>query len=157
MINSFATKWTKFRALSWPERRVVVAAVAWLPLFWLALRLVGFRRFQGWLQRGKAPATSIQNSVAFDEVFRIGSLVNHAAHHAPFRATCLTRSLLLRWMLRRQGIDSQLRIGVRLNQGALGAHAWVEFTGIPINDRPEVSKEFAPFAELLTAEAFHSP
>ena len=155
MENGITTKWEKVRALSWSERRVLVAAAAWLPLFWLALRLFGLRRIQAWLQRDKVAA--IPSSLALDEVARIGTLVNRAALHAPFPATCLTRSLLLRWMLRRRGVASRLRIGVRLNAGALDAHAWVEFTGIPINDRPEVCKEFAPFAELLPAEAFHSP
>ena len=154
MINGIATKWTKFRALSRPERRVVVASAAWLPLFWLGLCLFGLRRFQAWLQRDNPRAG---NSLALEQIDRIAALVNIAALHAPIPANCLTRSLLLIWMLRRRGVASQLRIGVRLAQGVFDAHAWVEFAGIPINDQADVRARFAPFAEILPPRAFQSP
>jgi hypothetical protein len=50
-----------------------------------------------------------------------------------------------------------LRIGVRLSEGKLDAHAWVEHTGIPINDRPDVSTDFAPFAEPVSPNFFTTP
>lgn len=153
-MKRIAANWTKFCAISWPDRRTLLAAMARLPLFWLGLHVLGLRRFQAWLQRD-APA--IESSLSFDEIVRIATLVNIAALHMPFPATCLTRSLLLGWMLRRRGVASQLRIGVRLTQGALDAHAWVEYAGIPINDRPDVVEQFAPFAEILSPGAFQSP
>ncbi len=146
--------WIRFHALSRPERRTLLAAMAWLPLFWLGLRLPGPRRFKAWLQREDPP---IESSLSLDEIIRIGTLVNIAALYAPFPATCLTRSLLLGWMLRRRGVASQLRIGVRLTQGALDAHAWVEYAGIPINDRPDVGEQFVPLAEIVPPGAFQSP
>ena len=146
--------WTKFRALSRAEQRTLLVAMAWLPPVWLGLRILGLCRFQSWLQRDKQ---TIESILSLNEIDRIATLVNIAALYVPFPATCLTRSLLLGWILRRRGVVSQLRIGVRLTQGVLDAHAWVEYAGIPINDRPDVGEEFAPFAELLPAEAFQSP
>jgi hypothetical protein len=154
MMNCITTKWAKFRALCWPERRMVMAAAAWLPLFWLGLRVLRLRRFQVWLQRDNP---RIESSLSLDEIVRVATLVNIAVLHVPFPATCLTRSLLLDWILRRWGVASQLRIGVRLTQGVLDAHAWVEYAGIPINDRPDVGEQFVPFAELLPPGAFQSP
>jgi hypothetical protein len=153
-MNSVTTKWEKFRALSWPERRTLLAAMASLPLFWLGLHVLGLRRFQAWLQCDRP---QIESSLSLDDIVRVATLVNIAALHVPFRATCLTRSLLLGWILRRRGVASQLRIGVRLTQGVLDAHAWVEYAGIPINDRPDVGGQFAPFAEVLPSGAFQSP
>jgi hypothetical protein len=153
-MKRIAANWTKFCAISWPERRMLLAAMAWLSLFWLGLRVLGLRRFQAWLQRH---SPQIESNLSLDEIVRIATLVNIAALHVPFPATCLTRSLLLGWTLRRRGVASQFRIGVRLTQGALDAHAWVEYAGVPINDRPEVGKEFAPFAEILSPGAFQSP
>lgn len=145
-MNSITTKWEKYRALSWSERRTLLAAMASLPPFWLGLHVLGLRRFQAWLQRDN-PA--IENSLSLDEIIRIGTLVNIAALHVPFPATCLTRSLLLGWILRRRGVASQLRMGVRLTHGVLDAHAWVEHEGRPINDTQENVERFAAFNEPL--------
>jgi hypothetical protein len=153
-MNHLYTKLAKFNALSWPERRTLLVAMAWLPLFCFGLDILGLRRFQDWLQHDRP---SVDSALSQDEIIRIATLVNIAARHVPFPATCLTRSLLLHWMLQRRGIASELRIGVRMNQGALDAHAWVEYAGIPINDRSDVGKQFEPFAELLPRGAFRSP
>ncbi|MBE0621754.1 MAG: lasso peptide biosynthesis B2 protein [Burkholderiales bacterium] len=153
-MKRVAVNLAKFRALPWPEQRTLLAAMAWLPLFGLALRILGLRRLQAWLQRG-SPGVDIERS--FDEIVRIATLVNTAGLRLPLPPTCLTRSLLLGWLLRRRGVASQLRIGVRLAEGAVEAHAWVECAGVPINDRPDVGERFAPFAEILPAGAFHSP
>ena len=133
---------------------MLLAAMTWLPLFWLGLNILGLRRFQAWLQHDRP---SVESALSQDEIIHIATLVNIAARQALIPATCLTRSLLLRWMLQRRGVASQLRIGVRMKQGALDAHAWVESAGIPINDRSDVGEQFAPFAELLPLGAFHSP
>ena len=135
-------KLEKFAALSWSERRTLQTAIVLLPLFWLGLQCFGLRRLQAWLQR-PLPATDASLSTA--EIARIAALVNSAAGLAPIPATCLTRSLLLGWMLQRRGVPSQLRIGVRMNQGKLDAHAWVEYAGVPINDQPDVGQQFAAF------------
>ena len=153
-MNHLVTKLSKFNALSWPEKRTLLAAMAWLPLFFFGLHILGLRRFQDLLQHDRP---SVESALTQDEIVRIATLVNIAARRASIPATCLTRSLLLRWMLQRRGVVSQLRIGVRLNQGTLDAHAWVEFAGVPINDRPDVGVQFAPFAEILPPGAFHSP
>jgi hypothetical protein len=56
---------------------------------------------------------------------------------------CLPRSLMLCWLLRRRGIDSQLHIGVRKGNGKMEAHAWVERNGVILNDQPDVNERFA--------------
>jgi len=143
-------------ALSAAQRRVLVAAWLWLPLFWLGLRLLGLPRLQAWLQRrplGADPATAL----ALPDIQALGEAVNIAARHTPFPATCLTRSLLLGWLLRRRGVASDLRIGVRLTQGALDAHAWVESAGVPVNDQADIAAQFASFGDIVPLQAFHAP
>lgn len=147
-------KLAKFSALTWPERRIVFMAMLWLPWFWLGLRVFGLRRFQARLQQ---PLAEAGRRLALDDAMTMGKLVNIAARHAPCPVTCLTRSLLLDRMLRRRGVSSRLRIGVRLTAGVLDAHAWVEVDGVPVNDRPEVGEQFAPFSDLPSPAAFHSP
>jgi hypothetical protein len=153
-MTQIRSNWAKFRALTWPERHSLLAAMAWLPLFWLGLRVLGLQKFQARLQRGNVPA---EHRISHDEILRIATLVNIAALHGLFPATCLTRSMLLGWMLRRRGVATQLRIGVRMTQGSLDAHAWVEYAGVPINDLSDVGEQFASFAEILLLRTFHSP
>jgi hypothetical protein len=142
----------RFRALSRAEQRTLLAAAACMPLFWLGLRLLGLARFQALLQRSKASGNA---AMTLPDMQALGELVNIAARQTLGPETCLTRSLLLHWLLLRRGVENQLRIGVRLNQGALDAHAWVECEGIPVNDRPDVSLQFASFGDLVPLDAFH--
>ena len=131
-----------YRALPEREQKVLLASLALLPLFWLGLRLAGLRRFQAWLDRSPvAQRTSLTQA----EAAALGVAVNRAANHVFGPVTCLTRSLLLRWLLRRYGTTSDLCIGVRLEQGEFAAHAWVEKDGIPLNDRPEFAARYAIF------------
>ena len=140
-----------YRALPAREQKVLLASLVLLPLFWLGLRLAGLQRFQAWLDRSpiarRAPLSQ-------PEATALGVAVNRAANHVFGLATCLTRSLLLRWLLRRYGTTSDLRIGVRFEEGVLAAHAWVEKDGIPVNDRPEVVERYAAFDQPVAPEMF---
>ena len=142
----------RFRALSAAQQRTLLAAWAWLPLFWLSLRLLGLSRFRALLQAASPPP--VGGILTIRDIQAFGESVNIAARLTPFPATCLTRSLLLNWMLQRRGVHSDLRIGVHLARGTLFAHAWVECDGVPVNDRAEIATEFAPFAEVLPTTAF---
>jgi len=140
-----------YRALPAREQKVLLASLALLPLFWLGLRLAGLQRFQARLDRSPiAPRAPLSQP----EAAALGVAVNRAANHVLGLATCLTRSLLLRWLLRRYGTTSDLRIGVRFEQGKLAAHAWVEKDGIPLNDCPEAVARFAAFDQPVSPEMF---
>ena len=139
------TKLAKLRALSWPERRTLLAAMAWMPLFWLGLHGLGLHRFQTWLQR---PRLVTRNDLSLHEIMGMATMVNRGARLVHIPGDCLPRSLLLGWLLRRRGVASQLRIGVKMDNGSLAAHAWVEYAGIPINDQPDVGAQFAAFQPL---------
>lgn len=143
-------------ALSPGQQRMLQAAWLWLPFFWLGLRVLGLPRLQALLQR-RPLAAEPASVLMLPEIQALGEAVNIAARHSPFPATCLTRSLLLGWLLRRRNVASELRIGVRLTQGILDAHAWVECEGVPVNDRPEVNAQFASFGDLIPLEAFQAP
>jgi hypothetical protein len=133
------------------ERRVLLASAVLLPLFWLGLHMLGLARFQAWLNRR---SKSLAGDMSLYEIHTLAELVGIAARRTPLPATCLTRSLLLDWLLHRRGVPSRLRIGVRFTRGLLKAHAWVEFQGIPVNDKLDVASRFTPFDDLPFATAF---
>ena len=140
-----------YRALSGRERKVLLASLVLLPFFWLYLRLAGLQRFQTWLDRSPIARRA---PLSLTEAAALGVAVNRAANHILGPASCLTRSLLLHWLLRRFGTASDLRIGVRFEQGKLAAHAWVEKDGIPVNDSPEAVARYAAFDQPVSPEMF---
>jgi hypothetical protein len=143
--------WRRFRELSWTERGLLGQGLVLLPLMTLALWTLGFRRWQAALSR----LSPIRTRAGKDKATLIGEgratarLVDAAARHGPYRASCLPRSLTLWWLLRRRGIDGDLRIGVRKLAGQFQAHAWVEYHGAVLNDWPDVSQRFAAFARSI--------
>jgi len=141
-------------ALSRAERFMLLRAAVLLPVFWLGLRLLGLSRFQA-LIGGAAPAA--RGSLPLPQVQALGRVVNLAASRMLRPGNCLVRSLLLHWLLQRRGLASHLRIGVRLTDGTLDAHAWVECCGVPVNDSAEVATQFAAFGELVPLQAFNAP
>ncbi len=140
-----------YRALSAREQNALLTSVMLLPFFWLGLRLAGLQRFQAWLDRSPVARHAPLSQA---EAAALGVAVNRAANHVLGPATCLTRSLLLRWLLRRYGTASDLRIGVCFEQGKLAAHAWVEKDGIPVNDSPEVVARYAAFEQAVVPDMF---
>jgi len=153
-MQRITRKISRFRALPATDRRTFLTAMALLPVFRIGLRLLGLQRLQARLHRTPLARA---NPSDHDELTRIGALVNRASNHVLGRDNCLTRSLYLWWLLRRKGVYCQLRIGVRLAEGELIAHAWVECGGIPVNDRHDVGTAYDPFTEPMSPSRFLLP
>jgi hypothetical protein len=153
-MPSLKTKLSKFTALSCTDRRTLLVAMALLPWFWLGLRLLGLHRFQAWLKQNHSAQAMRPTPLSPAAIQRIATLVNSAAGQPFIPATCLTRSLLLGWLLQRQGVGCQLHIGVRLIQGGLDAHAWVEYQGVVLNDSEDVGERYQAFEGALAANNF---
>jgi hypothetical protein len=144
----------KTRELSGAERWLLAQALLALPLVALGLRCWGFRRLQARLNQGAALALqspAIKSDM--DQARATARMVRTAACHNLFRPTCLPQSLVLWWLLRRQGLAGELHIGVRPEASRLEAHAWVEFQGQPLNDGADVGRRFAPFSREIIPPA----
>jgi len=63
------------------------------------------------------------------DIDRAARVVEALAPLYPLNATCLKKSLVLFWILRRRGIPAELRLGVRKIHDDFTAHAWLEFRG----------------------------
>jgi len=64
----------------------------------------------------------------------------------PLRSSCLPRTIVLWSLLRRRGIEADVRIGVRCDtEGAVKAHAWLEWNGDVLNDAGDVARQYLPF------------
>ena len=146
MAKQFLWRLNQVRHLSPREARLLLQAVIILPLTTLALRLFGYRRLHTFLA-GTTPTSPDPSNDEVDvitEALGIARLVG-AASVSLLPTTCLSRSLALWWLLRRQGITSDLCIGVAKDGGEFAAHAWVEVEGTVINDSPESIGRFTAF------------
>ena len=120
-------------ALGGAQRVRLIAMVLALPLIEAALRLFDYQQTQRWLERhsrhaGSRRASPSDLSAAQD----LANLASIAGRHGVIKATCLRQSLLLYWLLRRRGLDPQLKLGVRKQDGIFDAHAWVELEGVAL-------------------------
>lgn len=138
----------RFRRLSGLERLLFLRAVGLLLLIGLGLQLLGFSRVQSvFRQRATVPNGRFGPVEAAQRARQTAHLVSAAARHGIYRANCLPTSLALRRLLQGQGIEANLRVGVRKAGGKLEAHAWVEHQGQPLIDGPDVHERFAAFSE----------
>lgn len=104
----------------------------------LAVRLAGMSRAVSWLVPDK--------HVQAKEWPRAALWLPIAGKYWPSGGKCLPRSIALLALLRRNGIDAELRIGVQKSGNALDAHAWVEVKGIPVSEHESVAQRYAPFS-----------
>lgn len=144
-------KLKKLLDLPFQQQEVLCGALLLLPLFALLVRALGFGRFRHWLDERTTLPMAV---VTAQEISAIACAVNMAARLGPFKASCLTRSMVLKWLLRNRGVGTSLRVGVRTDSGMLDAHAWVEYQGVPINDRIDIGDHYAAFDTALTLSAF---
>ena len=144
-------RWSRFWRLEAHERRLLVAALLMLPLTRLALRVVGFRRWQSMLTRFVPHSSQAAPADAAARGAQTARMVRAAAREGLGRPNCLSRSLVLWWLLARQGFPAELRIGARKKDAALEAHAWVELAGRVLGEDDDPHTQFAAFEQPVAA------
>jgi len=88
----------------------------------LALWTVSFKKLRIVIDSLTQPRFGSGNRYSVDQLsWAVGAASRFVPH-----ATCLTQALVLHILLRREGLQSTLHIGVRKDSGHFEAHAWVE-------------------------------
>jgi hypothetical protein len=132
-------KWIQqFRALERPAQRLFLRSSVVLPLISISLRWRGFRKTKASLQHFLSVPFGSRNPDA-------------EAHQGIGDPSCLVVSLALWWLLARQGIASELRVGIRKDGGTFEAHAWVECGGATLNEPEMNHRHFAAFDAALAS------
>lgn len=142
----------RFSALERPAQTLFLRALVMLPLVGLSLKLRGFDATRLTLRKALSRATLRTDSDSLNTQIALAAhMVNAADRHGLVHPSCLVKSLTLWWLLGRQGITSELRIGVRKEGGNLEAHAWVEREGIALNEPEERHHHYAAFDASLAS------
>jgi hypothetical protein len=126
-------------ALSRLERRLLPRALITVVVASVRLRATGLERTQ---RRMAGPDRPVPPD-ADERVTASTRVVWAVIRRIPYARTCLPRSVALWALLRRQGIDSEVVIGVRPGGAPLDAHAWVERAGVPLNERPDIVASYS--------------
>jgi len=131
----------KFFKLPAESKGFVLRTILILPMTYAGLELFGLNRLLARIQRlapnaGQMPQPSLQEIQAYTHLF------SAVARRCPLPLQCLGRSVALCWLLRQQGIDAKVHIGVRKENNALDAHAWVQVGDFVINDTENVADRY---------------
>jgi hypothetical protein len=132
-------------------RGIFLRAAAVLPVISVSLRIRGFQATQKLLLRSlpSVHQTPQKNSVHIagdlERTELTSRMVNAAIRHVWRASTCLEKSLALWWLLGRQGIACELRIGARKLEGKFEAHAWVERGGLALNEAQQEHRHYVAF------------
>ena len=128
-------------------REVVDLAISFLlvPIVALLLRARGLRYVRARVETGPRASREPPSAATLERLKRLPRWISIASRRGPWRASCLVRSLVLQWMLRRYRVASVLRLGVRKEGDSLDAHAWVECADLPGLDPNARLDSYAPF------------
>lgn len=131
----------RWRDLSSGDRRAALTMALLVPLLHTVVRVCDYRRTQRWLARHIPTAGA--HTPAADAMDRWVTATTRVQAYSPFPGNCLSRSLALWWMLRREGCEATLQLGVSLS-GRFAAHAWVEADDRVLNDTQDVTTRYTP-------------
>lgn len=126
-------------------------AGALLPFISASLHLRGFCKTQRFLERHLSTAAAQRSAALPGNPELTARMVRAAVRHGLGHPTCLEESLTLWWLLARQGIASDLRIGVRKSAEKFEAHAWVEYQGAALNEAQALHEHYAAFDAALAS------
>lgn len=138
----------KILRLSSRELIILAQAAALLPTVRMACGFVTFARLQRVSDRMARPSRA--NGLRPETAAR---LVRIAAEHSLYRARCLEKSLVLRWILCREGVDARIILGARKEDKEMQAHAWVEVDGVSLDDVTDIHRPFSPFEKIAASDA----
>ena len=121
------------------ERGLVVRTLLWLWFFRLRDLTLPYWLTRKWISEEVAdsPAEGLANDTLIREVT---STIRRCKRYVP-GATCLTKALAARAVLRHYGQDARIRIGVAKSDTLIDAHAWVAVDGrIIFGKQPNLSR-----------------
>lgn len=132
----------------------MILALILPPIMRFALSRWGYNRVHSWLQHNISLPAAPLSLLEIPEIINLAKVMNISANRSPIHTNCLQRSLTLWSLLRRKGIESELRIGVDKQSGALKAHAWLEKDGVVLNDTKASVQGFTPFDQAIEPAMF---
>jgi hypothetical protein len=118
-------------------------AYFWLTAARLSLATRGYRVTRRWFEAGPSSPQALAG------IETVITSIDIATRNNLGSVGCLPRALAMYRLLRREGYQAELRIGVRRTATGMEAHAWVEVDGQPVAEPPGVALAYRPLARAL--------
>jgi hypothetical protein len=136
------------------DRRLLLQIAALVPFVEFGLKAFGFNRIFNLIHRltMRPPQAEINR----EEANKYARLMFLSYRNSPLGGKCLARSLILWGMLRRKGMETDLRFGMKKKDGKLLAHAWVEYRGERLEPTGEHNQNYVPFAKPILPKTIGS-
>jgi hypothetical protein len=154
-IAHLIIKFSKFRELAFPDKRILILSMLILPFIAALLRTLGFKKTKSLLER-HVPCLSSFHAPQEDDMTAIRNLariVHIAAQHSFYKANCLKESILLWFLLRRNSIHCEIKIGIqKTSTSQFNAHSWVDCGGLPLIDSEDTINRFSVFQACSTTQ-----
>ena len=136
-------------AMSLPRRASKVPSMLWcgflILLAKVAISVFSFGHTVRWIYR-RIQRIPERASVDWEGVKATEHAIAMTAALYPGRARCLEQSLVLYYVLGRQGVRAEFKMGIQ--PFPFVAHAWIEYQGQLLNDVEEHVRQFARFQDL---------
>jgi len=131
-------------------RQWLLLVQAWPVLLYIRLRmdLTPFKSWKSWLANAPDGGQGDLSSGQIESLVLTRNMVTLASRYHFINANCLPRSLTLKWLLARQGIDSELNMGLNLDNNEFHGHAWLVRDGRVLNDSANVSTRYPVKQEI---------
>lgn len=65
---------------------------------------------------------------------------------------CLARCLTIWFLLKREGIETEIKFGMKKETEKLLAHSWIEYEGQALIRKSEIDENYIPFSESILTE-----
>jgi hypothetical protein len=111
----------------------------------LLLRVYSLDRFLGLITPSPKCHDGSISQLAVDRIIGLGVLLLKR-NRLFLRNTCLKRSLLLYYFLRKNGIEVKIHFGVQKRAGYLAGHSWLTRNGNLLADEGRFGEAFTPIA-----------
>ena len=141
-----------FGVLPFSHKLVMVRAFLILPCLQISLRSLGLNR----TRRILTALCRAPNPDPKDGLIRARRIANYTYvvnNRFPFLGECLARSLTIWFQLRRIGIESDLKFGMKKEQSELLAHAWIEYKGESLASINEQNEGYVFYNESILSES----
>jgi len=129
----------RFAFLEATDKILLLETLGLAAFIGIAFRLAGVPRTQAclrWWSGRRAVQNTSEAQSWIHRSLRAQRMVKRATG---LGGMCLARSLTLWTLLRRRGVETELRIGYRKQNGKIEGHAWLEDAGAPINESAAVA------------------
>lgn len=145
-MSASLSRLKKLGSLAAPQRKILAFALLVLPAMSVCVRVLGLQKTRVLFGVAQvARPVRPQDAAARPLVREIAWLTLVAARYLPISISCLPLALTQIWLLNRNDLPSELRIGVRKRQVGIDAHAWTEYCGEPLTEPMAVHQNFAAF------------